>query len=208
MNKKFMITLRSGQRWILFDKSFDYISKEWGNKRPPKRITIRAVHPKNYSVLVYEYSNPIDSKYFLNGVFRLLIDSDEEPFEIYRRMPAISIKQPWAWAIMEGHQPIINTDCILPSNIAGKDIWLHASDNIDVDGIEQLRKLGIRNLPQKNQYNQRVILGSIKIVKSVDTMAGNPWYSGPIAWIVETPILLPHPVKCEGRKGFWIPNLS
>lgn len=101
-------------------------------------------------------------------------------------MKALSILQPWAWAIIAGHKSIENRNWTTryrgPLLIhAGKgftrsaygDIFRHASrDKFDVPPIESFMLGGF--------------IGTAELVDVVTTTR-DPWFNGPFGWVLAKP---------------------
>lgn len=200
------VVLRKGQHWKLVSSALDVPSKEWGGKRPPRRLTIKQADLASYAVITNEWPKPIDPEFFVRGGYQLVKDDENEPEQIaYRRLPALSIQQPWAWAIMRGYKPVENRSWMPPANMIGRQFWVHAPKMVDSRAIGELQKIGCPNVPKKRDYVTGAVLGAVRLAKVVDHMS-SPWFSGPKGWLLESPVGLPEPVPMGGQLRFFMPE--
>lgn len=113
-------------------------------------------------------------------------------------MKAISIRQPWAWAIVAGHKPIENRTW--KTSFRGR-VLIHAG-RAAVSGadLEELARHARRQgfpMPEADRLFRGGIVGSIEIIDVVTT-SSDPWFKGPFGWILEEP----RPARfrsCAGR---------
>jgi hypothetical protein len=126
-------------------------------------------------------------------------------------MMALSIRQPWAWLIVQGHKPVENrtwsTRCRGP-------ILIHASKGMTNDEYEfvgdvletipELRALGII-LPDRKLIERGGIVGIANITDCV-TDCESPFFSGPFGFVLDRVAPLPF-VPVKGMLGFFdVPN--
>ncbi len=117
-------------------------------------------------------------------------------------MKAISIQQPWAWAILHAEKNIENRTW--GTSYRGR-IVVHAGKKIDPEGMTLLRKWGFdvpENLPTG------CLLGEIDITGCVDQAHGpthirSLWAFGPYCWTLANPIAYPEPIPCLGKLGIF-----
>ena len=98
-------------------------------------------------------------------------------------MKAISIKQPWTWAILNG-KPVENRTW--PTHYTGP-ILLHAGKKFDLEGYAWLlkhRELLTAEIPHKDQFPMGGIVGEAKIVDCVDNHP-SPFFFGPWGFVFE-----------------------
>ena len=122
-------------------------------------------------------------------------------------MKALTISQPWAWAIASGYSCLANCDWVPQETMIGQRIAIHASKRIDLGAFEFLEgEQGFFIMPD------RLIRGS---VIALATLAGvatkfknpafflcNPWFRGPVAWILYN-VQKIEPVRVRGHCGLW-----
>lgn len=121
-------------------------------------------------------------------------------------MIALSIRQPWAWLILNAGKDIENRDW--PTNFRGR-MLIHASKNctrseyngaVDflVDrGLDRLNY----DLPAIDQFDRGGIIGSVEIIDCV-TASESPWFVGECGFVLRNPKPLPF-TPWKGRLGFF-----
>jgi|SRR5882672_765658 len=123
-------------------------------------------------------------------------------------MKALSIRQPWAWAILNAGKDIENRDW--PTRFRGT-VAIHAAKGMTREeydlAMEFLRdsfQLGseIPNPPYLNQYDRGAILGLVDIVDCV-THSDSPWFQGEYGFVLANPRPLKTPIPCRGALNFW-----
>ena len=142
-------------------------------------------------------------------------------------MKAITVKQPWAWLIVNDYKPIENRSW--KTKYRG-EFGVHASLQFDTDGYrwveEHAEQLGVdmSEFPLPYEFVRGAIIGSVEIVdcvinhhsvwaeKSIDCKDGCPSVeSCPIGkcphqvynWVLANPIKFPKPIPCKGKLSFW-----
>ena len=109
-------------------------------------------------------------------------------------MKALSIQQPWAWAILNG-KDIENRSWYTP--VRGR-ILIHAGKKLDYDGVMFLQTMNViapKNLPLGG------IVGSVELVDCV-TKSDSPWFFGKYGFVLKNPVELPF-VQYRGQLGFF-----
>ena len=111
-------------------------------------------------------------------------------------MKTLSIRQPWAWAILNAGKDIENRTW--PTKIRGR-IFIHAPLKTDWNGVVDLEeKFGIK---QSGFFLTGGIVGSIEIVDCVKK-SESKWFDGPYGFVLANPHPLPFtPVR--GQLGFF-----
>lgn len=110
-------------------------------------------------------------------------------------MKALSIKQPWAWAIIHSGKDIENRSW--KTNFRGR-IYIHCSKKIDKKANSFLNTIG---MIFPNTFLMGGIIGSIEIVDCV-TESKSKWFFGPFGFVLKNPIALPFK-PCFGKLGFF-----
>ncbi len=117
-------------------------------------------------------------------------------------MKALSIRQPWAWAIIYGGKDIENR--VWGSTFRGRFL-VHASKGFDHEGYQFLKenqgRLGIKSLPEINQFPRGGIIGSVEMFGCV-TFHISPWFFGPYGFRLCDPESMEFR-PCKGRLGFF-----
>lgn len=115
-------------------------------------------------------------------------------------IPALSIRQPWAYAILHCGKDIENRDWA--TSYRGR-VWLHASKSAhkaERDDWELLREQGFM-LPPFKAMERGGIVGLAEIVDCVQD-SESQWFNGPYGFVLRNPIITPmHP--CKGMLGFF-----
>jgi len=120
---------------------------------------------------------------------------------------ALSLKQPWAWAIFHG-KDVENRKW--HSKYRGK-LWIHASKTFDWEGyhwiITNENRLVV-NLPLSiKSFAMGAIIGRVNMVDCVKNH-GSRWFFGPYGFVFEDPIILGQPIPYKGQLGiFEVPDL-
>ena len=115
---------------------------------------------------------------------------------------ALSVRQPFAWAIMEGWKDIENRSW--PTKRRGT-IALHASGNLTRSEYElfvQKRATRDRTIPDFEDLPRGAILGLVDIVDCVEK-SRSQWFTGPFGFVLDNPRKLPEPIVCNGALSFW-----
>lgn len=119
---------------------------------------------------------------------------------------ALSIRQPWAWLILNAGKDIENRDW--RTNFRGR-VLIHASksctkaeyeDAIEFMEVRKLDHLGIA-FPSIDQLDRGGIVGSVEIIGCTDN-SESPWFVGEHGFILRNPKPLRF-VPYKGRLGFF-----
>ena len=128
-------------------------------------------------------------------------------------MKALSIKQPWAHAILHFGKDIENRT--RKTNHRGPFL-IHVGQNSDYAAFDTLREMGFAEYPKA--LHTGVIIGRYSISDCV--MESRPrWFGGPYGYVLGTcvsmwkgrgiedmPIAYEHPIPCKGQLGFFTPS--
>lgn len=106
-------------------------------------------------------------------------------------MKALSIQQPWAWAIIAGHKGIENRSWT--TSYRGP-LLIHAGMTLSSAAyariIELGRELGFE-VPPPGELVRGGIIGRVELVDVV-TASRDPWFvEGSYGWVLESPMRLP-----------------
>lgn len=122
-------------------------------------------------------------------------------------MKAISIRQPWAWAIMTVGKDIENRDW--STNFRGR-VAIHASAGMTKIELEDARHfifdackpMVVVPPPEKESYALGAIVGTVEINGCVRS-SQSPWFVGDYGFVLRDPVRLAKPIPCKGALGFW-----
>jgi hypothetical protein len=119
-------------------------------------------------------------------------------------MKALSIRQPWAWLIVNGHKDIENRSW--PTKFRGP-VLIHASKGMTREEYADALLIANRiQLPPFEQLERGGIVGRAEIVDCV-TDSDSLWFSGDYGFVLTNAKPLPfHP--CKGALGFFEPKGS
>lgn len=109
-------------------------------------------------------------------------------------MNAISIRQPWAWLIVEGHKPIENRTWY--TKFRG-DIQIHAAKGCTqaeydaaVDFVRSFDPTLAAGIPPLERLERGGIVGLVRITGCVERHP-SPFFVGPFGFVMERPYPLP-----------------
>ncbi|MBK1884667.1 ASCH domain-containing protein [Luteolibacter pohnpeiensis] len=116
-------------------------------------------------------------------------------------MNALSIRQPWAWMIVNGHKDIENRPW--KTHYRGQ-IYVHAAKGMTHDeygfAADFARKLGV-HVPPFDELERGGIVGTVKIVDCVDEDP-SPWFFGEYGFLLKDPKPLPF-TPLRGKLGYF-----
>ncbi len=119
------------------------------------------------------------------------------------RVPCLSVRQPWVWAIFEFGKDVENRDwptrhrggvLIHAARSCTKDEWFEAARFIGRPGNEGL-------VPPLDQLQRGGIVGAVDIVDCV-TASTSRWFVGRYGFVLSRPRKLPF-TPCLGQRGFF-----
>jgi len=111
-------------------------------------------------------------------------------------MQALSIRQPWAWAIIHAGKDVANRTW--GTRYRGP-LLIHASKNYDRDGKDWIQRcLGIEVPPDLPRGG---IIGRVDLVGCTDHH-DSAWFVGPMGLLLRNPEALPF-LPCPGKLGFF-----
>ena len=122
-------------------------------------------------------------------------------------IPALSIRQPWAWLVLKGYKPLENLNNL--KNFRGTFL-IHAGMKWDrtwfINQNDKLRDLlaGIP-MPIKNKMNYGGIIGYATITGFIEK-SDSPWFVGKYGLLIKNPKQLPF-TPCKGKLSFFYPEI-
>jgi hypothetical protein len=128
---------------------------------------------------------------------------------------ALTLLQPWAWAVMHAGKTVENRTWVPPAALVGQRFWVHSSKGGSVRAIEHVleglvKEALISTAPSVRDLPRGAIVGSVRLVDVIqyrsaraDALVGNPWYAGATAFILEDPKPLAQVVLATGMRKFW-----
>ena len=119
---------------------------------------------------------------------------------------ALSIQQPWCWAILHLGKDVENRGWW--SGFRGR-ILLHAGKAFDYMGYETLKREG-HTLPHVDEF-PRGFVGEVTVtgcrtvtVAERTGIGGSPWAAGPWCFTLAEPMAFPKPVPGRGTLRFFV----
>lgn len=119
-------------------------------------------------------------------------------------MKAISIRQPWAWLIINAGKDIENRSW--PTHLRGR-VLVHAAKGMtnseyeDVEAFIAEHPGSVLQLPPREALERGGIIGSVEIVDCV-RQSKSPWFFGPYGFVLRDPKPLAF-LPLRGRLGFF-----
>ena len=105
-------------------------------------------------------------------------------------MKALTIRQPWAWAIVAGHKPFENRSW---QTAHRGPLLIHAAKKIIRSEYEDMLRFADEDgfeVPPIGALELGGVVGSVNLVRIV-TKANSPWFGGPYGWQLTRPRILP-----------------
>lgn len=133
-------------------------------------------------------------------------------------MKALSIKQPWLYAITDLDKRIENRTWKPPDWLLGKRIALHASKQYDNAGRMTIKEIcGGTIVPAKDDLLLGYIVATVRVIGWVNrrgfgtglglslpsTLVNDKWFFGPTGWIFDDVQKLAEPIPCQGALRLW-----
>lgn len=126
-------------------------------------------------------------------------------------MKALSIRQPWAWAILRAGKDIENRDWS-PRNpglrFRGRCV-VHASAKADrsefvgaVAWMVQDMGIPLSSIPAFDAAPRGALLGTVDVFNVVDD-SPSLWFFGPVGLLLREPRPFQHPIPFKGALGFF-----
>lgn len=140
-------------------------------------------------------------------------------------MKALSVRQPWAWLIVNGYKDVENRNWRIGrhsqhgfyrsqrADFSVKlpcRVYVHASKLDDPDAwsfimITAPRDVYGRLVTVHATLPRGTLIGEVDIVDCV-TQSGSPWFEGPYGFVLANPKAYDKPIPCKGKLGFFEPE--
>ena len=115
-------------------------------------------------------------------------------------MRALSIRQPWAWLVVNGYKDIENRTW--SANFQGR-IYVHAGQRMVADDYPGQREYIIRSgIVVPTHLARGAIIGEVTITGCL-TDSDSPWFCGPYGFTLEDPVAYETPIPWRGQLGFF-----
>jgi hypothetical protein len=120
-------------------------------------------------------------------------------------MKALSIRQPWAWLIVNGYKDIENRS--RQTKFRGR-IYIHAGKRFDDNALLWLMDRGLESIktliPDRQDIPRGAIVGEVDITDCV-TRSSSVWFTGAYGFVLANPRAYDEPTPCRGALGFFNP---
>lgn len=117
-------------------------------------------------------------------------------------MKALTIHQPWAWAIAQGHKRIENRSWYTSHR---GSLLIHAGRSIQSieSGRRYIERLGLR-VPDRGTlvFGAIVAIARVKACVEVETVLDEPFAEGPVCWLL-TDVRAVDPFPYSGAQGLF-----
>lgn len=125
-------------------------------------------------------------------------------------MKALSIRQPWAWAILHAGKDVENRDW--RTRVRGR-VLIHASATnrlAEFEAFYATRRAISDRVPgllgwthiDRDSLVYGALIGSVEIVDCVNSSA-SPWFFGDFGFVLREPRLFQRPIPWRGSLGFF-----
>jgi hypothetical protein len=138
-----------------------------------------------------------------------------------RPVQALTIHQPWAWAVVEDLKPVENRTWKPPASAIGKYLMIHAGkttvDDATVMSIEDMAgRVVPGTLPLGAIVGCAMLKGVVSVAGDTDArehfqrdlyLRGGPhyrWLTGPYGWVFAHAVKFANPIRCRGRQKLWV----
>jgi len=125
-------------------------------------------------------------------------------------MKALSVRQPYAWAIVAGYKPVENRDW--PTRYRGR-VLIHAGkreETDDVDGVVRsvAAQTGRTDAEVAKEYGDHLLAGGFGAIVGAATISDcvedmeSEWFYGKFGFVMTEPKAI-NPVPCKGALSFF-----
>lgn len=138
-------------------------------------------------------------------------------------MRGLTLWQPMAWAVAEGHKPVENRVWPLPRPLMGEHFAVHAGKKYDAAWAAMIRDEFGLDVPPREQLALGAVVAVATFVACVDERecaaltpgalypmgvsapleAVRRWFSGPYGFLLGNVRKLSEPIPCRGFQGLW-----
>lgn len=121
---------------------------------------------------------------------------------------ALSVRQPWAWAIIHAGKDVENRDWRQPNpglKFRGR-VALHASSGMTQDEYDAIMPRSAPPIPAPHLLVRGAIIGHVEIVDVIRDPGRDriksQWFFGPVGLMLRDPVAI-EPIPCAGALGFF-----
>lgn len=123
-------------------------------------------------------------------------------------MRALTLYQPMAWAIEQGHKRVENRVWPLPTRFLGERFAVHAGMRYDEPLAIMIRERFGLKVPGRHEITLGAVVAVATFARCItddqdcDDIV-EAWFSGPFGFVLTDIHRLPTPVPCRGFQGLW-----
>ncbi len=120
-------------------------------------------------------------------------------------MKALTVRQPWAWALLTEHIQRKTIENRSWSTRYRGRLAIHAAKGMTQREYRQAADFCAMNglsLPPAHTLAFGCVLGMVDMVDCVDS-ASSPWFEGPYGFVFNEPKCFPTPIPAQGALGLW-----
>lgn len=122
-------------------------------------------------------------------------------------MNTISVRQPWAWALIHGGKDVENRGRVPPGShlLVGRRVFIHAANGMTRAEYEDARafmaSIGVE-CPRPDQLVRGGIIGTVRLAGVVQAWEESDWFFGPFGLVCEDagPMI---PIPGPGQLGWF-----
>lgn len=121
---------------------------------------------------------------------------------------ALSVRQPWAWAIIHAGKDVENRDWRKPNpglKFRGR-VALHASSGMTQDEYDAIMPRSAPPIPPPHLLVRGAIIGHVEVVDVIRDPGrhtiNSEWFFGPVGLMLRDPVAI-EPIPCAGALGFF-----
>ncbi len=118
------------------------------------------------------------------------------------RIPALSIRAPWAWAITQAGKEVENRTW--DTTYRGR-LYIHASRGGTSAECDEIQRISGKRPPENMARGAIIASVTLADIVPLEKIKRNPWAKGPWCWI-----LIGLELLCErympGKLGLWFPS--
>jgi hypothetical protein len=118
-------------------------------------------------------------------------------------LEALTLHQPWAWAVAEAGKDVENRKWQPPAGALGKPLAIHAGLTYDVPGAASIREATGLNPPGRHTCATGRVVAVALLVRARKDSPSRWAIPGAVHWCLEGVLRLPKPVECKGAQGLW-----
>lgn len=127
---------------------------------------------------------------------------------------ALSVRQPWAWAIVHAGKDIENRSAgaVRAGGMRPGRICVHAAAGMTAReyrwAVWRMGRMGIA-VPRPDTLPRGAVVGAVTVVGIVER-SDSPWFGGPLGLVLRNPAPVEPPVPASGALGYftWSPSAA